>query len=412
MAQLYVNSKGFPVRGHSYSGGDLWRYCPRKYKLQRIDGWQERRRSSAMDFGNCIEAAIQAHILRGADPVAEFEKLWLQFDSEIGNLCAHPGPERPCAACRTQAERNANLEYSKTDRDWPTMHAMGVDLMKLFTARLPGLPIASPRFAIEMDREIFPGTQYAGIKVKAILDIISRAPLDHPLLPEAVTSENEKSYRPLIIDVKTSGKSYPDDPRMVALDPQLRTYAWMTGIPDVAFLVLGKAGAELKRDREVSLLAKVNGFEAGTEMVCIEPASDKQHWYVLPNQPDVLEALEKFTKGLEGKPRTVRRLEFLTNAGTAARTDELTTQRLQFLAARISEEAAAEQGAVIGQQVVEIVSAAERDFYPMQGGIRWPNDKCLNCPMRGICSGNDALRDELVYKPDEVWLEEEVEVTA
>jgi hypothetical protein len=41
-----------------------------------------------------------------------------------------------------------------------------------------------------------------------------------------------------LMDWKTTGSRYPEEPTgLLSLDPQLICYSWMTGIPDVAFVV-------------------------------------------------------------------------------------------------------------------------------------------------------------------------------
>lgn len=406
MAHLYENAKGFPVKTHSFSGGEDWRFCPRKYKLARVVGWREREQRVATEFGKTIEAAIQAHLLRGHALVEAFHGAWRNFKPGIEADCTH-GKERPCSACKAQGARNAALVYTDKERDWARMEEMGVGLMRLFGAILPSLPLVKPRFAIELKKEVFPGTVLDGIYFNAILDILCSPPACHPLLPNVKADFNIQNSRPLVVDVKTTSRAYPSEPGIVGLDNQLAAYSWASGVPDVAFLTFVKASPELERGTEVRALIDWKGVKAGADLVCIEPVDDGAAWLLLPKQEEALSALKEFTNGLSGKLRTQKRMEFALHAGLALQANAVTTQRIQFLPARIAEEDAAEAGRSIGKQIAEIHAAAKAGDFPKTGGIRWPNDRCLNCQMRGICSHNDELRDALVYKLDEQWLEGE-----
>ena len=76
----------------------------------------------------------------------------------------------------------------------------------------------------------------------------------------------------------------------------------------------------------------------------------------------------------------------------------LTKQQVQFKEAFISQESAEDIGRSIKNDIFRIVTAKENDFYPMESGVRFPNEKCPTCAMRGICSGNDKLRDLILIR--------------
>ena len=59
MAFLYINSKGNPWRKHSYSAGNTFDQCPRKYFLQKVMGWKERDNKARFQFGKALENAVQ-----------------------------------------------------------------------------------------------------------------------------------------------------------------------------------------------------------------------------------------------------------------------------------------------------------------------------------------------------------------
>jgi hypothetical protein len=66
--------------------------------------------------------------------------------------------------------------------------------------------------------------------------------------------------------------------------------------------------------------------------------------------------------------------------------------------ARITPESAEDIGRSIKRDVINIASANEKDFWPMQSGVRFPHEKCPMCSMRGICSDNPELRDTLLVR--------------
>ena len=66
--------------------------------------------------------------------------------------------------------------------------------------------------------------------------------------------------------------------------------------------------------------------------------------------------------------------------------------------ATITQESADDIGRSIKQDIVNIAAATEREFFPMQSGVRFPNEKCTFCAMRGICADRPELRDELLIR--------------
>lgn len=377
MAHLYENAKGFKITRHSHSAGEDYSFCDRFYKLKRIDGWTECEKRAAMEFGKAIEAAVEAFYRKGVTPDSAFDAVW------------------------AVTKDRTDLTYSDRDKDWERMAAQGRGLMRLFAVIAPTLPIRKPYFQQKLEPEVFPGSELAGIRFQSYLDIIASPESNHPLLPPA--DVNGKPFRPLIVDVKATSLEYPEDARFLVQDRQLRSYAWASGIRDVALLVFVRQNPEIRRGSKVRVLT-----DGGVEMVAVEtdtdPTTCTEAWWVMP--PEAVDALEEYAGALRGKAKETKRLEFVKNAGVLVRGENLTTQRIQFLAARISESKIAEAERVIHRQIVEIVQAAKDDFWPERGGIRFPNAKCLTCPMRGICLGDDKLRDELLVKSGEEWLDE------
>lgn len=416
MAKLFTDWRGFEIRRHSNSGGDEWDFCHYKYKMDRVNGWKPRAMRAAMEFGKSIERAAQVYTL---DPSADPFDVFASDPATGWNLL-----------------KDKPLVYSADEVDWATQLQVGRELMALYKIRLPQLPILNPKmgpvFQQAIEREMFPGTALAGIKYKAILDITSFADWNHPLLPRVERGKTE--FRTLITDMKCSGKMLRlETPQMICLDGQLRNYSWITGIPDVAFLWFGKSGLGLKSGLTVTLLEKAGDFVPGAEMYiadtvkCGIPAEAGKSYvtrgafgtdsefvsksgksitslWLLPNRADVIQGLDDYCKGLKGKAYDAKYSDFLKNAGVEVAPSAVTRQRIEFFAGRVPQEMAAESGRVIAQQIAEIVDAAERNYFPKQSGIRFPNDRCSMCDYRGICIGDNGLRDALVFQPDEQFL--------
>ena len=124
--------------------------------------------------------------------------------------------------------RNLALDYSRGDT-WDSMLHQGIHLLERFVQD-GRIAIRNPRrnLQVKFTRRLPSGTDFV-----SYIDAIGE--LDH---------------KHAIIDWKTSGARYPDQPAgLLALDPQLVCYSWVTGEPDVAFVVFVR-----KRSPEIQYL--------------------------------------------------------------------------------------------------------------------------------------------------------------
>lgn len=386
MAYLYVNSKGREVRSHSYSGGSLFRECAQKYKLARIDGWQDRELRASLEFGKAVESAVQFHHLNKlSGGPEEFARLW-------------------------ELQKNVDLKYTAAEGDWATLAKSGVEMLKLYHIRLSLFPFdlsVAPEFQIKYYKEMFPGTDMSGIEFVAYIDmrVCSKISLGDAL----------------IVDIKTSAKELPHESAMLGLDQQLRSYAWVTGVPDVAFLNFIKTGRSLERGSHVALLENVGKFTKGQHAVVIKyqdyepaipanPAKPKskpkeevpEETWIVENE-DVIERMFKDCGRGQTNEEKLLRGTFIQQNATPIDKEFLTKQRIQFVNTHIGLSEQIEASRAIAQDVAQIVYSNQEDFWPLQGGIRFPNDKCVRCSMRGICLQNSQLRDTLVFRSDEEW---------
>jgi hypothetical protein len=376
---LYINRKGYPVTTHSYSGGETFRSCKRKYKLQRLDGYVEKARRASKEFGVCIVDAIAFFHVGGKVPgssVQEFELRW------------------------EKRKEQTDLQYTDKEGSWEDLLQMGRDLLRLYEIKLPSLPWANdaPKFQLNYRKEVFPGTYLGGINFTAFIDL--RCKVTDP--PPTVWNPAAEPY-PLIVDIKTAAGTL--DETMVALDPQLRAYSWVAGTPDVAFLWLVKARPGMKKGDRVTLLADTKNHKAGETVLFFTtvdtPAISIDHVIFDQQQYD---AYEKESAGLRGKALDKVKEKY-TQIGDWVPADYATKCKLQFAAAHISVEDMREAGEAIGAEIAEIHMANEKGWWPKEPGVRWPNDKCKYCALRGNCLGHKELRDTLVIRMDEDWLD-------
>jgi hypothetical protein len=374
---LYLNYKNRPVTSHSYSGGTTFRFCKRRYQLERIKGWKQKENNASTHFGDCVEAAIIFHVTnKNSGGVEDFARRWEKF-KDI-----------------------KDLHYTDKEGSWEDLLRMGKHMLQLFEIWWPTSGISNPKWQLQYKKEVFPGNQnYSGLEFTAYVDI--RA---------------DYKGKPLVVDCKTAGIALPETPALLRLDPQLADYAWVTGIPDVAFLVLVKGGAEFEKGDRATVLA--NGKEYRVAYV------DSETNDALLLDSEDYEKYSTAAKGVKGNALKVIK-EAAQRYGSALRINVslITKCRLQFLTTTIPADMIAEAGQVEGQNMVDIKSCHDQNYWPQDGkGIRFPNNKCTFCPMVGICTEDDKLRDEKLINlnapaapaapaavPEEDWLDKLVE---
>lgn len=368
---LYTSPKGYRIDSHSYSGGSEYSDCPKKYDYSRRQGWKEKEQRASSAFGTALESAIQYYhgnkcIL--SDAVDEWKRLW------------------------AIQQENKELTYSAKDGDWARMYQQGIEMLKLYDAKLPELPIQNPQFQLNYKKELYPDSEYAGLKFTGYVDMQTVAPFDHPLLPAIDRPEN--GQRTIIIDIKTSGNKYDVDPRMSSMDPQLRSYAWVTGERTVAFLVFVKVNPTIEKGDTVSLIGWYNDDNPlGSERVVLKTEPNTVHLVT----PEVWAQYEEEAKGLKGNALKAVVNDYLEKHGFHVSIDEVTKQKIQFLAALISDEDAAEQGEVLGQQAISIRNANLTNWFPKKPGVRFPNNHCTFCSYLGLClNDKDMIEEKLV----------------
>ena len=175
---------------YSYTQLSQYLTCPRRYRYRYLDGWKEKDTRAAMLFGRAFEQSLAAYFLR-EDPGAALFREW--------------------AACQNQ-----ELHFSRNDT-WGRMLQQGLQLLIRFCQE--------DRIRIRQARR--------NLQVKVLKPVSGTN--DFVAYVDAI---GELDGTRCLLEWKTTSTRYPDEPDgVLALDPQLVCYSWMTGISDVAQVV-------------------------------------------------------------------------------------------------------------------------------------------------------------------------------
>jgi len=175
---------------YSYTQVSQYLSCPRRYKHRYLDGWKETDTRAAMLFGRAFEQAVAAYFQQ-QDAAAVLYREWSTY-------------------------RETNLHYSQRD-SWDRMLQVGVQLLE--------------RFAQD-DRVRIPQPQ-RNLQVRFLKSLPGQN--DFVAYVDAI---GELDGIPCLLEWKTTASRYPEEPAgLLALDPQLICYSWVTGIAEVAQIV-------------------------------------------------------------------------------------------------------------------------------------------------------------------------------
>jgi hypothetical protein len=174
---------------YSYTQISHYLTCPRRYRHRYLDGWKEKDTRAAMLFGRAFELALGAYFRR-EDPGDVLFREW--------------------SACKDQG-----LQFS--DRDtWDRMLEQGIMLLIRFCQE-DRIRIPQPRRNLQIKFH----RQVGKNEFVAYIDGIG-----------------ELDAKRCLLEWKTTSSRYPEEPAgLLALDPQLVCYSWMTGISEVAQIV-------------------------------------------------------------------------------------------------------------------------------------------------------------------------------
>lgn len=164
--------------------------CPRRYRYRYLDGWREKDTRPAMLFGRAFELALAAYFRR-EDAAVTLYREWAVYQKQA-------------------------LHYPGRD-SWDRMLEQGIQLLDRFSQE-DHVRILQPRRNLQIK---FVRPLSAGNEFVAYVDAIGK--LDG---------------RSCLLEWKTTSARYPEQPEgLLALDPQLLCYSWITGIHEVAQVV-------------------------------------------------------------------------------------------------------------------------------------------------------------------------------
>ena len=175
---------------YSYTQISQYLTCPRRYRHRYLDGWQEKDTRAAMLFGRAFERALAAYFLREDAPSVLF---------------------REWTTCQSQS-----LRYSNND-SWDRMLQQGIQLLDRF-CQDDRIRVRQPQhnLQIKFTRPVDQKNDFVGY-----IDAIGK--LDGTRC---------------LVEWKTTSSRYPEEPDgLLALDPQLVCYSWLSGISEVAQVV-------------------------------------------------------------------------------------------------------------------------------------------------------------------------------
>ena len=175
---------------YSYSQINQYLSCPRGYRYRYLEGWREKDTRANLVFGRAFEHALAAYF-KGEDSGQRLHDEWAKF-------------------------RNAELDYGRGD-NWDTVLTEGIMLLERF-CQDNRVQIENPNrhLQVRMSRKLSSSAEFVSF----------------------IDALGQLDGRQSIIEWKTTSARYSEEPEgLLALDPQLLCYSWMTGIPEVAMVV-------------------------------------------------------------------------------------------------------------------------------------------------------------------------------
>jgi hypothetical protein len=368
-AALFKNQSGRERFNFSYSAGLLFQGCPKKFELEKILGWRSKDKKSSLEFGKASEKAVQVYHMGGCKPGLAVE----QFQSEWEPI-----------------KSMSDLVYTDRDGDWESLNKAGTELMKLYEAYVETgrVKFNNPQFQVCKRRKIFPEDPKYGL-------------IDYVGYVDMLCDD-------VLVDIKTSSNPYPTSPKLwVTKDKQLTTYAWATGQRHVAFLTFVKNTGSPKKGDEVSFIEEVqstlldtNGYLRGDTAWVIRASGDTV-WVV--STEEKFNEFCKVAEGVKGKALDA----LVAEHGTPVSILSVTKQRIQFIDGTVSDEDIHFAEHFVIANSLAMCDAHELGEYCPNFAVRFPDNKCLWCDMRGICFNEPELVQELLVRDGAEWLEAE-----
>jgi hypothetical protein len=174
---------------YSYTQISQYLTCPRRYRHRYLDGWKAKDMRASMLFGRAFELALGAYFRR-EDPGEVLFREW-------------------------STPHNQALQFPSHET-WDRMLERGIMLLTRL-CQDDRIRIARPR---------------CNLQVKFT------KPIGRNQFVAYIDGIGKLDGTKCLLEWKTSSMRYPDEPEgLLALDPQLVCYSWMTGIYEVAQVV-------------------------------------------------------------------------------------------------------------------------------------------------------------------------------
>ena len=187
---------------YSYTQIAQYLRCPRSYRHRYLDGWKEKDSRAALLFGRCFEQALAAYFRREDCGAALFNE-WAKYQGE-------------------------QIEYSHGD-SWEKMFRQGIQLLE----------------RLAQDNRVEITRPNCNLQVKVVRQLANRN--DFVAYIDAI---GQLDGSRCLLEWKTTTSRYPEEPTgLLALDPQLVCYSWISGISEVALV-----GFVRKRFSEIQYL--------------------------------------------------------------------------------------------------------------------------------------------------------------
>jgi CRISPR/Cas system-associated exonuclease Cas4 (RecB family) len=175
---------------YSYAQISQYLACPRRYRHRYLEGWLEKDDRAALLFGRAFEAALGALFLRQDSSEVLFRE-W-------------------------SAYRDADLRYSKS-HNWDRMLQQGIQLLERFC----------------QDGRVQVRQPQRNLQTKLVRSLSSQN--EFVAYVDAIGALDGTRC---VLEWKTTSSRYSEQlDGLLALDPQLVCYSWMTGIAEVAQVV-------------------------------------------------------------------------------------------------------------------------------------------------------------------------------
>src|SRR6201998_2941578 len=185
---LRQRTRGWPLT-FSYTQIAQYLRCPRSYRYRYLDGWKEKNVRATLLFGRCFEKALGAYFRREDSGAALFSE-WAIY-------------------------KDTPLEYSHGDT-WERMLRQGIQLLERLAQ--------DDRIKVRQPKD--------NMQVRLIGSLSDRN--DFIAYIDAIGQIDGNTC---LLEWKTTTSLYPEEPNgLLALDPQLICYSWMSGISEVALI--------------------------------------------------------------------------------------------------------------------------------------------------------------------------------